>query len=70
MNASSFIIFVTYMLRYNGKRFYEGLYVTFKLAKFETSYENGNSLLENTRKHKTYYFGKNSKYLVTKLLAI
>ena len=32
MNASSFIIFVTYMLRQNGKRFYKGLYVTFKLA--------------------------------------
>ena len=32
MNASSFIIFVTYMLRQNGLRFYEGLYVTFKLA--------------------------------------
>ena len=32
MNASSFITFVTYMLRQNGKRFYKGLYVTFKLA--------------------------------------
>ena len=35
MNASSFIIFFTYMLRQNGKRFYKGLYhvyVTFKLA--------------------------------------
>ena len=32
MNASSFIIFVTHMLRQNGKRFYKGLYVTFKLA--------------------------------------
>ena len=32
MNASSFITFVTYMLRQNGIRFYNGLYVTFKLA--------------------------------------
>ena len=32
MNASGFITFYTYMLRQNGKRFYEGLYVTFKLA--------------------------------------
>ena len=32
MNASSFITFLTYMLRQNGKRFYKGLYVTFKLA--------------------------------------
>ena len=32
MNASSFISFVTYMLRQNGIRFYKGLYVTFKLA--------------------------------------
>ena len=32
MNASSFITFVTYMLRQYGKRFYKGLYVTFKLA--------------------------------------
>ena len=32
MNASSFIAFFTYMLRQNGKRFYKGLYVTFKLA--------------------------------------
>ena len=32
MNASSFITFFTYMLRQNGKRFYKGLYVTFKLA--------------------------------------
>ena len=32
MNASSFITFFTYMLRENGKRFYKGLYVTFKLA--------------------------------------
>ena len=31
MNASSFITFFTYMLRQNGKRFYKGLYVTFKL---------------------------------------
>ena len=32
MNASSFIAFLTYMLRQNGKRFYKGLIVTFKLA--------------------------------------
>ena len=32
MNASSFISYVTYMLRQNGIRFYNGLYVTFKLA--------------------------------------
>ena len=32
MNASSFITFFAYMLRQNGKRFYKGLYVTFKLA--------------------------------------
>ena len=31
MNASSFITFVTYMLRQNGIRFYKGLYITFKL---------------------------------------
>ena len=32
MNASGFITFFTYMLRQNGKHFYKGLYVTFKLA--------------------------------------
>ena len=32
MNASSIITFFTYMLRQNGKRFYKGLYVTFKMA--------------------------------------
>ena len=32
MNASSFITSFTYMLRQNGKRFYKGLFVTFKLA--------------------------------------
>ena len=32
MNASSFITIFTYMLRQNGKWFYKGLYVTFKLA--------------------------------------
>ena len=32
MNASSLITLFTYMLRQNGKRFYKGLYVTFKLA--------------------------------------
>ena len=32
MNASSPITAVTYMLRQYGKRFYKGLYVTFKLT--------------------------------------
>ena len=32
MNASSFITFVTYMLRPNDMRFYKGVYVIFKLA--------------------------------------
>ena len=32
MNASSFITFVSYMLRQKGIRFYKGLNVTFKLA--------------------------------------
>ena len=32
MNASGFITFFTYMLRQKGKRFYKGLYVTFKVA--------------------------------------
>ena len=32
MDASSFITFVTYMLRQNSIRLYKGLYVTFKLA--------------------------------------
>ena len=32
MNASSFNFFATYMLQQNGKRFYKGQYVTFKLA--------------------------------------
>ena len=32
MNASSFMTFLTYMLRQNGKRFYKGLYVTLKLS--------------------------------------
>ena len=32
MNASGFITFFIYMLRQHGKRFYKGLYVTFKLA--------------------------------------
>ena len=32
MNSSSFITFGTYMLRENGIRFYNGLYITFKLA--------------------------------------
>ena len=32
INASSFITFFIHMLRQSGKRFYKGLYVTFKLA--------------------------------------
>ena len=32
MNASRFITFFTYMLRQHDKRFYKGLYVTFKLV--------------------------------------
>ena len=32
MNASSFITFFTYMIQQNGKHFYKGIYVTFKLA--------------------------------------
>ena len=32
INASGFIILCTHMLQQNGKRFYKGLYVTFKLA--------------------------------------
>ena len=32
MNASSLITSFTYMLQQNDKRFYKGLYVTFKLA--------------------------------------
>ena len=48
MNASSFITFVTYMLRQNGIRFYKGLYVTFKLVadlKKNTEYLSSNSPL-------------------------
>ena len=32
MNACSIITLFTYMLQQNGKRFYKGLYVIFKLA--------------------------------------
>ena len=32
MNASGFITFFTYKLRQNGKRFYKGPYVTFKMV--------------------------------------
>ena len=32
MNASSFITFLTHILRQNGICYYKGLYVTFKLA--------------------------------------
>ena len=64
MNASSFITFFTYMLRENGKRFYKGLYVTFKLApdlKKKTVYllsysplnEGHVSILTNSM-HRTY----------------
>ena len=48
MNESSFITFVTYMLRQNGIRFYKGLYVTFKLVpdlKKNTVYLSSNSPL-------------------------
>ena len=33
MNASSFITLYTYKLQQNGKHFYKGQYVTFKLAR-------------------------------------
>ena len=48
MNASSFIAFFTYMLEQNGKRFYKGLYVSFKLTpdlKKNTVYLSGYSPL-------------------------
>ena len=48
MNASSFITFVTYMLRQNGIRSYKGSYVTFKLApdlKKNTAYLSSDSPL-------------------------
>ena len=48
MKASSFITFVTYMLRQNGKRFYKRLYVTFKIGtrpKENTVYLSRYSLL-------------------------
>ena len=48
MNASSFITLFTYMLRKNGKRFYKGLCVTFKLVpdlKKYTTYLTSYSLL-------------------------
>ena len=64
MNASSFITFFTYKLRQNGKRFYKGLYVTFKLAPdikkntvYLSSYSPSNeghvSILINSM-HRTY----------------
>ena len=34
MNASGFITFFTYMLRQNGKRFYKGHDVTFKVVPY------------------------------------
>ena len=49
MNASGFITFFTYMLQQNGKHFYKGLYVTFKLApdlKKYTVYLSSYSLLK------------------------
>ena len=49
MNASGFITFFTYMLQQNGKQFYKGLYVTFKLApdlKKYTVYLSSYSLLK------------------------
>ena len=49
MNASSFIIFSTYMLPQYGKRFYEGQYITFNLApdlKKNTVYLSSYSPLE------------------------
>ena len=49
MNASGFITFFTYMLQQNGKYFYKGLYVTFKLApdlKKYTVYLSSYSLLK------------------------
>ena len=59
MNASSFITFFTYMLRQNGKCFYKGLYITFKLASdlkkntvyllsYNTSNEGHVSILTNS----------------------
>ena len=64
MNARSFITFFTYMLRQNGKRFYKGIYATFKLAPYLTkntvylsSYsplnESHVSILTNSM-HRTY----------------
>ena len=45
MNASSFISFFTYVLRQNDKRYYKGLYVTFKLAqKIKEKYSMLNEL--------------------------
>ena len=38
MNASGFITFFIYMLQQNGKHFYKGLYVTFKLAQYLKKY--------------------------------
>ena len=49
MNASGFITSFTYMLQQNGKHFYKGLYVTFKLApdlKKYTVYLSSYSLLK------------------------
>ena len=48
MNANSFITFRTYILRQNVIRFYEGLYIIFKLApdlKKSTIYVSSYSLL-------------------------
>ena len=65
MNASSFVTFFTYMLRQNGKRFYKGLYVKFKLApdlkkdpvylsNYSPLNEGHVSILANSM-HRTYY---------------
>ena len=64
MNASSFITFFTYMLRQNGKCFYKGLYVIFKLApdlKKNTVYlssysplNKGHVIILTNSMHRTY----------------
>ena len=49
MNASGIITFFTYMLQQDGKHFYKGLYVTFKLVpdlKKYTVYLSSDSLLK------------------------
>ena len=74
MNASSFITFFTYMPRQNGKRFYKGLYVTFKLApdlKENTVYlsrysplnEGHVSILTNSM-HRTYTSDRDGRIIL------